>query len=413
MGGPVDASELLTTLTNACRGGISAARWITRLTPAGGPGDKVFPPTYEGGKYATEKRYVQGQEVETVLLDSVQSQANRMEQALLEACRSGQCNIPLMQVKIPRLSGETVVTTLEAPHRVFDAIFRDSQLDGKKFRESSLGKRLVAARSDNATALFESCPTALIFGMWDSTGGEGAVGTAKFPRALVSEIIGLHAVYGRKTSSRLDPLGIGRDAATILQSEADQWTLNPEEAVKDKKGNAEKLGTGRPSEINHGNILPSVSGDGESGGVTISEAIQTTVLSFPQLRRFCFPMPGSGKVLPERDVAGRAVLAALALYAVALQRDEGYFLRSRCHLVPMEPSAGQLIGLTAQDAGNLSPTTAAIRDALQQAVARAKTLDLSWPEKPIELLPTPKLVELVRRSDEKSRTAGGDEHVGS
>jgi CRISPR-associated protein Csb1 len=409
----MQAAELLNKVIDACRGGTSAVRCVTRLAPAGGPGDKIFPPTYEGGKYATEDRLINGQEVGTVLLDSVQSQANRMEQALLEAVRGGQCDIPLLQVKIPRLNGETVVTSLEAPHRVFDAIFRDSLLGGKKFRESPLGKRLVEARTDNATALFEACPTALIFGMWDSTGGEGAVATAKFPRLLVSEIVGLHAVNGRRTSSRIDPLGIGRDAATIYRGESEMWTLSPEEAAKDKKKNPEKFGTGRPSEINHGNILPSVSGEGESGGVTISEAVQTTVLSFPQLRRLRFPMPGTGKALPERDVAGRAVLAALALYAVALQRDEGYFLRSRCHLIPLEPSDYQFLGTTAQDIEKVNLTAAVVRDAFNQAVERAQKLDLVWQQKLIELVPTPKLAELVRRSDEKLKAEGGDDHAGS
>src|SRR5262249_34669710 len=97
----MNPQELFTKLNEGCRGGTSAVRVVTRLGPAGGPGDKIFPPTYEGGKYATEKRRINGQEVETVLLDSVQSQANRMELALLEAFRNGQCEIPVIQVKIP------------------------------------------------------------------------------------------------------------------------------------------------------------------------------------------------------------------------------------------------------------------------------------------------------------------------
>jgi len=59
---------------------------VTDYQPTGGLGDKVFPPTYEGGKYAMEKRIdpATGEERQCVLLDSVQSQANRMELALLE-----------------------------------------------------------------------------------------------------------------------------------------------------------------------------------------------------------------------------------------------------------------------------------------------------------------------------------------
>jgi CRISPR-associated protein Csb1 len=399
--------ELLDRLTKACRGGMTAVRVVTRLAPVGGDGDKVFPPTYEGGKYATEKRRVDGHDVDAVLIDSVQSQANRMEAALLEAVRQGDCHIPLLEVTVPRRQGKTVVTALDAPHRAFDAIFRDSLLGGKKFRDSPLGKRLVGARLDNATALFEACPTALIFGVWDSTGGGGVSG-AKVARAVTSEIVGLNAVSGRKSSSRIDPLAIPRDAAVIYKSEADLWTLSPDEAVKDKKNNPEKLGTGRPSEINHGNVLPSVSGDGQPGGVTISEAVQTTVLSFPQLRRLRFPDPESDKASPERDVAGRAVLAALALYAIARQREEGYFLRSRCHLVPLEPARYEVLGSTAKDVEELDLSLETIGEALALAVKQAKKVGLTWREGVIELEPADKLVELVRRGDEKATVGGGD-----
>ena len=75
-------------LRDATAGGSVALRSVTRLQPAGGPGDKVFPPTYavEGRaehKYAAEERHVDGRVVHTVLLDSVASQANRAELALL------------------------------------------------------------------------------------------------------------------------------------------------------------------------------------------------------------------------------------------------------------------------------------------------------------------------------------------
>jgi len=75
----------LDVVEEAVTGKAAAFRRIVRLQPAGGPGAKVFPPTYEGGKYVTEKRRINGEIVDCVLLDSVQSQANRMELALKEA----------------------------------------------------------------------------------------------------------------------------------------------------------------------------------------------------------------------------------------------------------------------------------------------------------------------------------------
>src|SRR2546421_4303089 len=94
---------------------------------------KVFPPTYEGGKYATEARRINGQEVPCVLLDSVPSQANRMELALQEAWEGGEIELPVVSSDFgrskeaandPNLRG-IKITSLQAPHRIADAILRD------------------------------------------------------------------------------------------------------------------------------------------------------------------------------------------------------------------------------------------------------------------------------------------------
>ena len=81
----MNESLSLEKLRAAVSGNAAAVRSVTRLQPAGGPGSKVYPPTHSGGVYAWEMRRVGNEVVPTVLLDSVQSQANRMEQALLEA----------------------------------------------------------------------------------------------------------------------------------------------------------------------------------------------------------------------------------------------------------------------------------------------------------------------------------------
>jgi hypothetical protein len=85
----MNTNERCSQLLSACAGGMSALRTVVHHVPAGGDGDKVSPPTHEGGQYAFEKRVVDGRtDVQTVLLDSVQSQANRFEAALLK-CRMG------------------------------------------------------------------------------------------------------------------------------------------------------------------------------------------------------------------------------------------------------------------------------------------------------------------------------------
>lgn len=391
----MNATELQTELLNACAGSKSALRMIATFQPIGGNGDKVAPPTHEKGKYAFEKRVIEGrQDVETVLLDSVQSQANRFEEALLARLRAGEIQIPLLEVDIPNRG---TLTSLSVPHRIHDAIFRDCKYESTRFRESKLGKEISEAKPWNATAMFRSCPTALLFGTWDSQSQAGING-AKFARSLVSEIIGIDVTAGVRTSSRIDPLGIKALKGTIYKSGTEQWTL---EIPKGENPRAQLYGkNGSPADINHGNIPPTI--NDESGGVTFREARQTAVLSFVQLRKLNFPLAETRST--EIDVAGRAVLAALGVYALTLQIEEGYQLRSRCQLQPVTTPEFDWLGATAADreVSKIDATTA--REALQGLYGHAGTVGLTWETKPIRLEPEAKLVKLVEKSDKSVDT---------
>jgi CRISPR-associated protein Csb1 len=388
----MEANELLEKLNQACQGNAGAIRVVTHLLPAGGQSDKVFPPTYAGGSYHKEVRSIDGQEVNVVVLDSVQSQANRLEESLLRAFDANECSIPVLSVEI---EGHGRITALDAPHRVSDAIFRDSLYEGVPFRESTIGKEIVAARVNKATGFFRYCPTALIFGTWDSHGGEG-VRSAKVQRALTSEVVGLNAIFGERSGSRRDPLGIVKTAAPIYQHATERWTLDETQALQDEKGQPKKFGKeGKPSEIGHGNVTPTLS---EPGGVTISDAIQTTVLSLVQLRRLCFPEL-NGNTTPERNVAGRAVLAALSLYAITLQLEEGYDLRSRCLLLPKEAPQFELLGSTISEIEKFRLDKATAKQVFDLAYQRSVVTGLTWETATSVLTPSDKLRELVRRSD--------------
>jgi CRISPR-associated protein Csb1 len=193
----------------------AAIRRRRRLQPAGGPGDKLFPPTYPGEeknsppRHVFERRRIDGRDVTCVLIDSVQSQANRLEEALLEAAKEGTIRLPRVVVDFPGAGLNSVpeISSLEAPHRIFDAILRDSKLEGKEFRKSPVGEKLVKAKPNDATAILEISPTALLFGAWNSTGEGGGFG-AKFARAIVSEIVGMNVSVGNRAGVRIDPLGI-------------------------------------------------------------------------------------------------------------------------------------------------------------------------------------------------------------
>ena len=73
----------------------AAIRRRQTLQPVGGKGDKIFPPTYPGEgrdpvpRHVYERRRLNGHESWCVLIDSVQSQANRLEECLLQAIRDG------------------------------------------------------------------------------------------------------------------------------------------------------------------------------------------------------------------------------------------------------------------------------------------------------------------------------------
>ncbi len=385
------------TLSDAVAGNAAAFRQVTRLLPAGGAGSKVYPPTHSGGIYAWEKRRIaKDTVVNTVLLDSVQSQANRMEQALLDAHRAGKLKFPLLQVDFSEHFADIgIVTTLDAPHRIADAIFRDSMLYGKKFRESDVGMAFVDSNIRNATGLFQYCPHALVFGVWDSTGSKGGLGN-KFQRAIVSEIVGIQAENGVHTSSRIDPLGITR-AAEIYETENGDWTLDPERARKNDRGEPVRS---RPSEFVHGNIPPTIEVVGRDrdpirGGVTMDYAVQTTVLSLPALRRLRFPVDGNEK--EEYNDAARTVLAALALAAVVHMREQGYDLRSRCLLIPEYSAQFELI----ENNGKMEKFDLDACNAdriFEKAVAEAKERGLPWQDHVINLEPEERLEQLISQS---------------
>ncbi len=425
----------LQVLQEAVGGTAAALRCRTRLQPAGGEGAKVFPPTYAGAVYATEMRRLPGldQPVECVLLDSVQSQANRMEEALQQAIDSGRFRqadvaLPLVEVDFtPYFPGEDQpdnlrlldpvgrVSTLQAPHRIADAILRDSRHNGTPFRESEVGRAVNRVSSVHATALFELCPTALVFGMWDSTGPKGGLG-AKFERAMVSEIVGIGAVYGVKTSSRIDPLGIQLKAGPLFAAKKGGWTLDEVEA-KREKNKAVVLGTdGRPSEANHGNVTPSLSERDRNtreylgGGVTIDYAEQMVVLSLPALRRLRFPI--NGTLDPKVDNAARTVLAALGLCAAALAAENGLDLRSRCLLWPTEPLDWELLARPGENPTKVSLDSEVAMAILKDAVAEATKLGLRWRKEPLVLTPSDELVKLVVKSQGLAVQQGGDSSEG-
>ncbi len=370
----------------------AAIRRVQKLLPIDGPGGKVFPPTYPGnGRNASaqhiwETRRIEGRDVPCVLLDSVQSQANRLEEALLGALRRrafGDPHVGLPHVVVDfsdrvDLSDIGEITSLDAPHRLFDAIIRDSELDGRPFVDTPQYKELILAKPTKALAIFKLSPTSLVFGAWNSTGQGGGLG-ARFARTLVSEIVGVAAAPLERAAVRVDPLGI-RSSAGVSGGPLD-WKNSVE-----RKGEKAK----RPSEVGHSNIISAVT----PAGASIDYALHSVVISCAGARRSRFP-----EIRDEG--AGRAALAAIALVAVTEQDRAGYALRSRCDLVPDARAPFEIVRSDGQ-AEQFSIDAAAASKLLAEAVEAAKKAGFPWNPEPLRLRPQTKLLDLVLASREKA-----------
>jgi CRISPR-associated protein Csb1 len=393
-------------------GSDAAIRRVQKLQPVGGPGDKIFPPTYPGERnndpprHVFEMRRFDDKNVLCVLIDSVQSQANRLEEAL-KVARNGSLTFPVIAVDFSDTEVADIgsITTLDAPHRVFDAIMRDSELRGTRLKDTSEGKSLIEAKPQNARAVYELSPTALLFGAWNSTGEGGGIG-AKFPRCVVSEIIGVgvateHHINartgeisdrpsGQRTGSRVDPLGI-RSGVAVYKLQNGDWSLD---APVQKRGtNAPKAL--RPSEINHSNIAPSVT----QLGVSIDYACHNFVLSFAALRRLRFA--GNSGVQSPADLNAQTALAALGLAAATAQDRNGYFLRSRCDLVPEVGSPHSFEIVRANGEAELIKLDFGVAcRLLKEATEAAKSTSIAWRSEDLVLKPQDKLVGLVKASRE-------------
>ena len=363
-----------------------------RLQPMYGQGEIVFPSTYSGGGYLISDRRIPGypEAVKCAILDSVQSQANRMEDALAEDIRNENIHLPHAVTDFTEAAKTFKkhvgkITSLEAPHRIFDAIIRDSELGNIRFPYTAAGIAVVKANGKNATGLFQHDPTSLLFGSWDSTGVSGGLGE-KYTRCVVSEVVAINVEVSKRGAARVDPLNASRHVPIKRDPK--------EKLIWEVSGDEKAKGLIKASEINHGNIPPTVS---EYGGITCDYIQQSSTISFPALRQLRFPV--NGKENPDVNASAQTVLAAIALHAAALNVARGWHLRSRCDLVLDEDQAveWEILG----NAPTKKPLSAdATRALLKEAITQATKAGLPWESKPLELKPSKALADLVRKSQE-------------
>lgn len=310
--------NLLQTLRRATESASAISLRADLIPAAATPTDErlfVLPPTYANIGHLVSPERPDGTH-EYVLIDSPQSWANRLE-GLMDEPEAG----------LPRIEVEVVDRTLtlnQLPHRVFDAILRDSELKGEPFRNTALGKALVNARANDATALLECAPATLLFGAWDSFAG-AKIGAAKWPAALSGQMIGFDAQLAMKGGMRIDPVGVAVEGFNAFRSasRAEQWTADEARAEKDAKGKPIEV---RPSEVGHG-FIPAAN---EKKGAWVRKIELRSSLSLTRLRRYHFPV--EGKQSEAADAAARTFLTALALWAMSERVARGLELRAGAEL---------------------------------------------------------------------------------
>ena len=365
------------------------------LEPISGAGSHFFPPTYaatksganDGGTHAIETL---PDGTHRVLVDSVASQANRQEAALVAARAARE--IDFADVYVDFKGTEAAVDMLSAsemPHRLSDAILGDSEIDGVLFRKSELCKRIAAATINDLTAVIETSPTTALYGAWFS--GFSVSNPLRLQRSVVSEIWAHNAVEGVTVGGRSDPLGIEAIPIYKRKDSEDDWTANADEA--EMRGNSPvRYRLKVPSELKHGQIPPGR----KAQGITAERITLNWALSLPAIRRMRF---GGG----ERDAAGQAYLTALGILARVLDHDAGYALRSRCDLISKGPLVVDVIDRNGEIASHPVDKAAAI--ALFERAGEMMTAAGLSINGRIDAKPSDKLIGLIAANAAHQRAA--------
>lgn len=364
-------NESQTTITladlieNVKLGGGSVITSITELEPAAGPHASVAPAKYVEGKgqsaksvFVYETRYiagkpknqdepktkedskttkkaVKGKPQTVVLIDSKQSELNRAEAAIELGRQYGDEAV----VKIPRAvvtyqteNGPVEYTDMELSHRIFDGHFRAGRVDDKPITENEQYRALRNCTPADMSALLNTAPAALLFGAWDSTRKSNQV---RLRSALVGEIIGILADQdpgaetrqARRGGSRIDAV-----AASVKLGAKELKSLVDDQAAELSKSNlderAKEIKDAQKKEVSAsglglGNIPPTLK---ETGAVACRRVIRSWVLSLATLRQLRFGQDET------KNVAARALLAALGLNAIARAERELY-IRANCDLI--------------------------------------------------------------------------------
>lgn len=330
-------------------------------------GQPVMPPSYEG-PLEIHTRHIDHELRKVIELDSIGSSANRVEEGLLEEYRAGSYPLPVSATTIDAAGQTFTITTLEAPHRIFDAWIRLAVEPGSEtpFEATPHGQELSLAHTGALDPILETSAHDLLFGVWDSH-RTGPGGQVRIARAFTSTVIGLDPCEVVTTAARRDPLNLGEEK-------------DVKRIAKGMKLSEQGLSSIPPQRRRH--------------GVSISEARFVGFLSFAALRRLRFERNDNADV--------RVLLAALCLHGLALRETAGWHLRSECDLITTSEMRFEVVHSGGGAREPLALTVDDTRTLLAQAAERAGVKDRG-----VQLVGGPHLTPLVRRSIEADRAAKG------
>lgn len=350
---------------------------------------------------------VPGGRRQAVVVDSVQSEANRIEERLAEIFKDPE--LPYPRISIPFPDG-TTLTNWHLTHRSADQILRLTDYFDDPDRRLKSGPAFISPYTD-LTYFLQRFPIDVILGTWHSHRGP----TVKLPRLLTATIIGytpLVVETERNPDNRFNRGVQKTDPLITGQAEVHREAYRPGEEPRgfpeeitgfDFEKNGEKKGDKdtRLSAAGFGDVPNGV----RPGNIFAFEAVEQRVsLAVAPLWNARFPHP-NGRRDPARDAAGRAVLFALALIAFRAALEIDGMLRSGCLLTPV-PKKTRILGVcrAGTDTGiDLAPMDVLLTDyinAVQAACEHGFTFD--------EVVATPKqsLLDLyLHRSKNVSRTS--------
>jgi CRISPR-associated protein Csb1 len=418
-------------------GTVGGFRSVVPLKPLGGDGDKVAPPTYPGLKKDSPPRYHYeyrkvGDEVQpVVVLDSIQSLANRLEKGLEKEYKGKRLRMPMVQTRFESIGLDLHVTSM--PHRIYDSYLRDS-LDGKtQVYKTDWFKPLTDPFNLDGVmqAVLQYNPLAAGLGYWGNSSTLKHLSRIRHPRLYVGEVVGVLAsgggwtekekghlafealpvaangdrllTQGEKTGGRVDPLNLPSMKGLIIMDPNDpaSWRL---------KGPKDKASKYKLSNLMLGNI-PSDLGRAP-GGVSCSQIACTATLGLAGLYEIS-PFDDEAK-----NVAARTLVAALVLHGhVTFMSHPSWHLRSGCSLVP-QLTAGknglevpmEAVGVSTTEQFVL--TAADTLAAYEQALDEATKLGIVNPKTDIRLRVKPELEEVASKVRAGEIHGGDDEKPG-